>query len=81
MVVAVEVPSADLLPTRPGLAPTAPLIRSVPFISQIATFPLVFCNRAVPKTPPIGVTLVDELLGVLFSSCNQGSGGLQAAHG
>ena len=43
------------------MALTAPLIRSAPFISQIATFPFVSCNRALPKTPPIGVTLVDEL--------------------
>ena len=46
MAVVVEVACSDRFPTRPRIgAHTAPLITLVPFISQIAAWPSVFCHR------------------------------------
>jgi len=44
--VTIEIAGADDVPARPGLAPTTVwVIAEVPFISQIAAWPSLFCHR------------------------------------
>ena len=83
MAVVIEVARSDRLPTRPGIGVTAPPpIKVVPFISQIAACPSVFCHRmsewpsplkspdpiAFQPAPGVGVTAPPPIKVVPFIS-------------